>query len=115
MSDLQIQPAYRPPAALWSAGIAVAALGAWIMFDAMPGVNWVIWTFAAAVGLFAFVRSGFSATSPVTWLSSLAVVIAGGAAITADEFLHVLICASVILLLAVSMLLSVDPRAERIS
>jgi hypothetical protein len=84
------------------------------MFDAMPGVNWVIWTLAAAVGLFAFVRSGFSTTSPVTWLSGLAVIIAGGAAITADEFLHVLICASVILLLAVSMLLSVDPRAERI-
>lgn len=114
MSDLQVQPAYRPPAILWSAGIAVAALGTWIMFDAMPGVNWVIWTLAAAVGLFAFVRTGFSVRSPVTWLSALAVVIAGGAAITADEFLHVLIVASVILLLAVSMLLSVDPRVERI-
>jgi hypothetical protein len=114
MSDLQIQPAYRSPAALWSAGIAVAALGTWIMFDGMPGVNWVIWTFVAAVGLFAFVRSGFSVSSPVTWLSTLAVVIAGGAAVTADEFLHVLIVASVILLLAVSMLLSVDSRVERI-
>ena len=58
MSDPQIQPAFRSPAALWAAGIAVAALGAWIMFDAMPGVNWVIWTFVAVIGLFAFVRSG---------------------------------------------------------
>ncbi|HUQ46816.1 MAG TPA: DUF4173 domain-containing protein [Gemmatimonadaceae bacterium] len=114
MSNPQIQPAYRSPAALWAAGIAVAALGACILFDAMPGVNWVMWTFAAVVGLFAFVRSGFSAGSPVTWLSILAVVIAGGAAVTADEFLHVLSLASIILLLAVSMLLSVDPRVERI-
>jgi hypothetical protein len=110
MSDPQIQPVYRSPAALWAAGIAVAALGAWILFDALPGVNWAIWTFAAAVGLFTFVRSGFSASSPVSWLTTLAVVIAGGAAVTADEFLNVLTVASVILLLAVSMLLSVDPR-----
>lgn len=114
MPQPQAQPIYRSPVVLWSAGIAVAALGTWILFDAMPGVNWVIWTLVAAIGLFAFVRSGFSTSSPVTWLSILAVVIAGGAAITADEFLHVLICASVILLLAVSMLLSVDPRIERI-
>lgn len=114
MPDPQIQPAFRSPAVLWSAGIAVSALGAWIMFDAMPGVNWVIWTFAAAVGLLVFVRSGFSIGSPVTWFSILAVVIAGGASITADEFFRALICLSVILLLAVSMLLSVDPRAERI-
>ena len=114
MSESQIQPTYRSPVVLWSTGVAVAALGTWILFDAMPGVNWVIWTFAAAVGLFAFVRSGFSVGSPVTWLSALAVIIAGGAAVTADEFLHVLTVASVILLLAVSMLLSVDPRVERI-
>ena len=60
MSESQIQPTYRSPVVLWSTGVAVAALGTWILFDAMPGVNWVIWTFAAAVGLFAFVRSGFS-------------------------------------------------------
>jgi hypothetical protein len=81
------------------------------MFDAEPGINWVIWTLAAALGLLAFVRSGFSTSSPVTWLSILAVVIAGGASITADPFLAALICLSVILLLAMSMLLSVDPRA----
>jgi hypothetical protein len=114
MSDLQTQPAYRSPAALWSAGVVVAALGTWIMFDGTPGVNWLIWTSAALVGLFAFTRSGFSIASPVAWMAVLAIVIAGGAAITADDFLHVLICASVILLMAVSMLLSVDPRVERI-
>ena len=114
MPDSHIQPAFRPPVSIWSAGIATAALGTWIMFDAEPGLNWVIWTFAAAIGLFAFIRSGFSMSSPVTWLSILAVVIAGGASITADPFLSGLICLSVILLLAVSMLLSVDARVERI-
>lgn len=114
MPEPKIQLPYRSPIAVWSAGLAAAALGTWIMYDGMPGVNWVIWTLAAAVGLLAFIRSGFSFDSPVTWLSILAVVIAGGASITADELLHGLICLSVILLLAVAMLLSVDPRVERI-
>jgi hypothetical protein len=114
MPESQTQPPHRSPIVLWSAGIATAALGAWVMFDAEPGINWVVWTLTAVVGLLAFVRSGFSTGSPVTWLTVLAVVIAGGASITADPFLAALICLSVILLLAVSMLLSVDPRAERI-
>ncbi len=107
-------PSCRSPLALWTTGVATAALGDWIMFDALPGLNWVIWTLAATTGFLAFVRSGLSLSSPVTWLSILAVVIAGGASITADEFLHALICLSVIMLLAVSMLLSADPRLERI-
>lgn len=114
MPDAQIQTPYRSPVVLWSAGLAAAALATWVMFDAEPGVNWVIWTLAAVIGLLAFVRSGFSIRSPVTWLSLLALVIAGGASSTADNFLHALICLSVILLLAVAMLLSVDPRVERI-
>jgi hypothetical protein len=114
MSESQIQPSHRSPIALWSTGIVTAALGAWILFDAEPGVNWLLWTLVAGIGLLTFVRSGFSTSSPVTWLTILAVVIAGGASITADGFLGGLMCLSVILLLAVSMLLSVDPRAERI-
>ncbi len=114
MTEVQVPTTYRSPVALWTAGLATAALGTWIMYDAMPGVNWVIWTLAAAVGLLLFVRSGLSLGSPMTWLSTLAVVIAGGASVTADPFLHALICVSVILLLAVAMLLSVDIRVERI-
>ena len=29
---------------VWAAALVVAAIGAWLMFDAMPGINWAIWT-----------------------------------------------------------------------
>ena len=41
---------------LWTAAIAVAALGTWFLYDAKPGINWGIWTTVAASGLLLFVR-----------------------------------------------------------
>jgi uncharacterized protein DUF4153 len=100
---------------MWPAAIAVASLGTWIMFDAQPGVNWLIWTGAAAGGLLLFVRPQSGNRNLVIALEAAAVVIAGGAAVTADEFLAALICFSVILLLALAMLLSIDPKPERVT
>ncbi len=97
---------------VWIAALAAAALGTWIMYDAMPGINWLIWTACAAAGLALFLR-------PVTGLPLRlevnAIVIAAAAAITSDPFLTALICLSVIVLLALAMLLSVDPRLERLT
>lgn len=100
---------------VWGLAVAVAALGMWIMYDANPGINWSIWTLCASAGLLAFVRSVLLMKSLVTWLVIFAVVIAGGAAITADGLLHGLICLSVIVLLALAMLLSVDTRIDRLT
>ncbi|MEO5902863.1 MAG: DUF4173 domain-containing protein [Gemmatimonadaceae bacterium] len=100
---------------VWGIAVLVAALGAWIMYDALPGINWLVWTMCASAGLLVFVRSVLPGTSLVTWLVIFAVVIAGGAAFTADQFLHGLICLSVIMLLALAMLLSVDARVERLT
>lgn len=100
---------------LWSVAIAIAGLGTWIMFDAQPGLNWLIWTAAASAGLLLFLRPARGNKSLVVGLELAAVVIAGGAAVTADEFLAALICFSVILMLALAMLLSIDSRAERIT
>ena len=103
----------RSELGLWAAAIAVAALGTWLMFDAMPGINWGAWTLAAATELFLFLRP--SQKKPIFVTAAAATVIAFGAAITADPFIHALIVLSVILYLAMSMLLSTNPTFERIT
>lgn len=98
---------------LWTAAIAVAALGTWIMYDAFPGINWFSWTTVAAAGLFLFLRTAESRTIFIT--SGIAMVLSFGAAITADPFMHALICLSVILFLALSMLLTGNAALRRIT
>jgi hypothetical protein len=100
---------------LWSSAILVAALGSWIMFDARAGVNWLIWTSAAASGLLLFLRPARGSRNLVISLEVAAVVIAGGAAVTSDGFLAVLMFLAIAMLLALAMLLSIDSRAERIT
>jgi hypothetical protein len=97
---------------LWIAAIAVAALGTWVMFDASPGIGWGLWVTAAALGLLIFVRHN----RPLIALPAvLASVIAWGAAVTADQFLYALIFLSVVVFLALEMLLSSEPRIDRVT
>lgn len=98
---------------LWAAAIAVAAFGTWVMYDALPGINWVSWTAVAAAGLFLFLRTAESRTILLT--SGIAVILALGASITADPFMHALISLSVIFLFALSMLLASNPTIRRIT
>ena len=103
----------RQELTLWIAAVVVAALGTWVMYDAHPGINWGIWTSAAAFGLLPFARRSTSRT--LVALAATASIIAFGAAITAAEFLHFLIFLSVIMLLALEMLLSPNPATNRIT
>ncbi len=98
---------------LWLAASAVAALGTWIMFDALPGINWGLWTLAAATGLQLFVDQ--RNRSVTLLLSGIAVIIAFGASITADPFMNALTCLGVIVFLAMTMLLSTDAPFNRIT
>ena len=102
---------------LWATAAAVAALGAWVMFDARPGLNWLLWTAAAATGLTALHRDRHAERSGyvVPSLGVAATLIAGAAAVTASGLLHGLIVASVIVLLAMQMLLAADPSLRRIT
>src|SRR6478736_9703638 len=100
---------------VWVYAIAVSGIGAWIMFDAMPGVNWGLWTAAASIGLIALARSrGTLDTSTLAMLGT-ATFIAAGASVTADPLMHALSCLGVMLFLALAMLLSVDPGFRRIT
>jgi hypothetical protein len=83
------------------------------MFDAMPGINWGLWTLAAAATLQLFVDAP---NRPLTLLlSGIAVIIAFGASVTADPVMNALSCLAVILYLAMTMLLSIDARFDRIT
>jgi len=108
--DLRAQ---RDEIILWGAAALVAALGTWVMYDAMPGINWGAWTLIAAAGLFIFLRTAGARTIWIT--SGIAVIIAFGASITADPFIHALIVLSVIFFLALSMLLSSNPTFRRLT
>jgi hypothetical protein len=103
------------PKLVWPAAILVAALGAWIMFDAMPGINWALWTIAASLGLIIVARARGTLGPPLLLLLGTATIGAAGAAITSTDPFWALICLGVILFLAMAMLLALDPRFERIS
>jgi len=109
-----IQPSNdRREGRIWLAAILVAALGTWVMYDAFPGINWGIWTAAAALGLLLHQRTQLPRAVVIPAIG--AVVIAFGSAITGDEFINFLSVLSVIVLLAFAMLLSPDPRLKRIT
>ena len=77
------------PVIIWTAAAAVAALGAWIIFDALPGINWLLCTVAAVVGLgFILTRNGRGFDRLPLLAVALAIVIAAAAALTADPFMY---------------------------
>ena len=102
--------------ALWSVAVAVAGLGAAVLFDAVPGLNWAIWTMAAAGGILLCARLG---GSPARGSLLVPLGFAAGwgvaAAITATPFAHAVIGAGVAGLLAIVVLLAGAPEWERLT
>ncbi|MGK2962997.1 MAG: DUF4153 domain-containing protein [Gemmatimonadaceae bacterium] len=107
--------ANRKTASLWIAAAIVAAVATWICYDAIPGVNWGIWTALAAAGLLVLASHRFRLSSPVAVLAVTATVIAAGASVTTNELMLVLILLSTTLLLAMAMLLATAPALERLT
>ena len=103
----------RGPGLLWATAAAVAAFGSWMLFDALPGINWVLWTGAAVAGLLVVARPSRQPPRSFRILGSAPIVIAGAAAVTASPQLWVLICLAIVFLLAMLMLLSagLSPRS----
>ncbi len=99
-------PVTGGPGTLWVTAAAVAGLGSWMLYDAMPGINWVLWTAAATAGLLLVLRRHGLPAPSVQLLGAAGVAIAGAAAVTASPQLSVLICLAIIFLLAMQMLLS---------
>ncbi len=100
---------------LWVTAALVAAFGSWVLFDAFPGINWVLWTGAAAGGLLLVARRRRKAPRSVSIMGGAATVIAGAAAVTASPWLSSLIWLAVVFFLAMQMLLSAAPSVRSIT
>ena len=98
---------------LWTMAAVVGGIAAAIAYDALPGINWGIWTLAAALGLVISVwRVHGSVSRDLALVLGLACALALGAAATADPgFLFLVFCASATLL-AIAMLLAGGARAS---
>jgi hypothetical protein len=86
----------------WLAALAVAALGSWILYAAMPGINLLLWTLLAAAAFAASESAGRKPPAAARVVPLLlAIVLAGGAAVTTQSFVLGLILLSLVLLSAV--------------
>lgn len=114
MSALHISRSADPPPAgdvaeiaeLWAWTLPIALLGSWICFGEVPGVNWVLWTVAAAVGFLAAGRhADRAATSRYARAAlGIACLLSVAAAVTANPFADGLIFLSVAGLFTFSVL-----------
>ncbi len=102
-------PAGRTATALapiWAWTLSVALLGSWTCFDALPGLNWTLWTLAAAAGILVLRRrfGGASLGGPPGAALALACGLAGSATITADPHADALIFLTVAALFGYAIL-----------
>ncbi len=112
-SSLSSGAATGAPGRLWATAAAVAGFGTWVLFGALPGINWILWTAAAVAGLRVFSRPRGQPQRSVLILSAAPIVIAGAAAVTASEGLWALIALAIVFFLAMQMLLTsgLTPRS----
>lgn|GEM_PF-586032 len=95
---------------VWAGATVLAGVGTAIAYAAEPGANWGIWTTLAAAGLLALARRRRASPWPpgeridgvAGAAAALAVIVAWGAALTADELFQLLVLVTVVLALAVA-------------
>jgi len=114
-----INPARRPVrgeiGVVWGAAAVVAALGDWMLYNARPGINWLLWTGAAVAGLFVATPRRRRPSPPVLALGAVPIVIAGAAAVTASPDMSALICLAIVFFLAMQMLLTTSVSLRSIT
>ncbi|HEY2590547.1 MAG TPA: DUF4173 domain-containing protein, partial [Steroidobacteraceae bacterium] len=77
--------------AIWGWSILVALLGSWTCFDAVAGLNWALWTLAAAAGFFVIGRRARAVGRCAAAALILACVLAGSSVVTASAHAEALI------------------------
>jgi len=100
---------------LWATAAAVAGFGNWMLYDALPGINWVLWTGTAVAGLLVLSRRRGLSSRSILLMGGAPIVIAGAAAVTASQRLWVLICLAVIFYLATLMLVTAMPSLRSLT
>jgi hypothetical protein len=99
-----VQKTYPSTTAIWAGAIVAALLGAWILFDAEPGINWGLWVASASLAVILARRaSGLTLENPTLILLGWATLLAFAPAITANEATRVFVflCVGMLLGLAV--------------
>jgi two-component system, OmpR family, sensor histidine kinase BaeS len=81
---------------LWGSAAALGAGGTALLFQALPGINWTIATFAAAAGFLVCCAADRKHRAGIALPLALAALLSVGAMLTADPMLDVLIAAAVL-------------------
>jgi hypothetical protein len=105
-TDLPPASEVRELAELWAWALPTALLGSWTCFAQLPGVNWALWTVAAAAGFLVVGHRAARphAATPARWALALAVLLSIAAAITANPHADALIFIAVAGLFAFAVL-----------
>jgi hypothetical protein len=94
-----------PATAIWAGAVSAALIGAWILFDAEPGINWGIWVASASLAVvLARQFSGRPVEKPTSILLGWATLLAFAPAITASVSIRALVFLSVGMLLGLAVI-----------
>jgi hypothetical protein len=96
---------HRSARLAWGLALVTSFVGAAILFDADPGINWPIWVaFASAALVLSRLAFASRVETPALVLTIWATLISVGAALNANEFLHLLIVMSTAMLLGLAVI-----------
>ena len=91
--------------AIWAGAIFAALVGAWILFDAEPGINWGLWVASASLAVVLARRfSALPVEKPTLILLGWATLLGFAPAITANQGIRVLVFLSVGMLLGLAVI-----------
>ncbi|HEY8832760.1 MAG TPA: DUF4173 domain-containing protein [Gemmatimonadaceae bacterium] len=100
-----IQKTSAPTTAIWAGALSAALIGAWILFDAEPGINWGIWVASASLTVVLARRfSGLPLEKPTLILLGWATLLAFAPSITASVSIRALVFLSVGMLLGLAVI-----------
>ena len=103
-------------ALIWALATLPAILGAAILFDARPGINWGLWVASASGAVIAARwRSGPGVEKPVPILLAWATVLAFALAITDNAFVRFLVIVSDAMLLGLAVIVTGTTRWSSLS
>jgi hypothetical protein len=90
---------------IWTFAIITSLLGAALVFDAEPGINWPIWVTAASLSVVAARLISIGRVErPLTILLGWATLLSFSFAVTSNEFLHFLVVLSDAMLLGLAII-----------
>src|SRR4051812_44080506 len=102
--------------AVWLGAILSSLLGATILFDSNPGINWPLWVASASLAVILARRlSGLPVGKPTLILLGWATLLALAVAVTANEFIRFLVILSDAMLLGLAVVVLGSDRWSSLS